>query len=227
MNAIRRNAYGMLRKLPAVFDLRDVSAIFGLEHAYAKNCCSRWAEREMIKSLGPRAGVYFNLVVDPKGATNRIKEAVDKLLRRPVIAIGAFALHQHGWTTQRPQGMEIAVPTGGLLRTFPSMYGIAASGRSRAWFQAVMPDSEEGISAFLTAPAEFALVDALMSKGRDGVWCPAPDDIDPPSDVEPVDAVAAIRKASEELGADRDMIEDFMSRVDALEDAIEESGPRP
>jgi hypothetical protein len=156
--------------------------------------------------------------VDPKGRSGRIKEAVDKLLGRPVVGIGGYALHYHGWTTQRTHLTEIAVPVSGYERTIPKMKRVVAVGHLRDWFNAVLPRSEVGVDGFLIAPPEFALVDAIKTAGTGGLWNPDPSDIDPPNDVDAVDAVRRIEEAAQLLKADIDQVREFVSQIDAFED---------
>lgn len=218
----RRSSYSMLRSLPAVFDIRDMEITLEMDRNYIKNTVHRWSEREMIVPLGPRAGVYFNLVADPKGPQGRIKEAVTKLLGpgRPVIGIGAMALHHHGWTTQRPYLRELAVPVSAFDRTIPQMKGIIGVGRLKGWFQAVLQRSEEGVDGFLIAPPEFALVDAIKAKGAGRLWNPDPSDISLPVDVDADEVVRRIEEAADLLKVDTDQVREFVAEIDGLEDAL-------
>src|SRR3546814_2295443 len=121
----RLTAVDALRTLPAVFDLRDVEVYLGMERKVASHYCWRWHEKMLVDSLGPRTGVFYNLIVDPTGPSTRIEEALYKLLRRPPVAIGATTLHWHGWTTQRPHRRELAVITSRHLRSLPEEIGRA------------------------------------------------------------------------------------------------------
>jgi len=214
-------SFELLRdRLPDVFDLRDVAIALKTERKLAKIYCSRWVTRKMAAPLGPRAGVFFNLVRDPSADKTKLKDGVDKLIRHRVVVIGATALHQHGWTTQRPQSIEMAVPVGGPDRTYPEMKGITTVLRKREWFHAVKSSCEIGIDGFYTVSPEIALVDAIMTGGKSGIWRPDPSDIDLPSDVEPSDAVAKIMSAAETLGTNIEEIVEFIADVDGLDDQL-------
>lgn len=222
-----RNSYETLRTLlPEVFDLRDVTIALDTERAYAKIYCSRWVSRSMAAPLGPRAGVFFNLVKNPTANKTKIMEGVTKLIGRDVVVIGASALHQHGWTTQRPQSIEIAVPVGGPDRAYPQMHGIIAVPRKREWFHAVLPTSAPGIGGFKTANPEYALVDTIVCEKprpkdkKQDIWRPRPSDIDLPSDADPEEAIANIMSAAETLGGDLDQVRDFIAEVEGLEDRL-------
>lgn len=217
---MRQDAFSTLKALPAVFDLRDMEVLLGVRRDYARLAVHRWAERGMVAHLGPRAAVYFNLVVDPDGKSSRIKEAVDKLLSRPVVAVGAAALHYHGWTTQRPYLTELAVPVSGRERTIPKMNRIIAVKRLRGWFQAVLPRSEIGVDGFLIAPPEFALVDTIMEKGEGGLWQPDPSDIDLPADVDAAAAAHRIEEAADILKADISQVRAFIAEIDGFDEAF-------
>lgn len=222
------SAFELLReKLPPVFDIRDAHVALKTTRTFARTYCSRWASRGLVKPFGDRAGVYFNLVRDPSAETTRIKEAVDKLLDTGLhpIAIGASALHQHGWTTQRPQFHEIAIPAGDLNRTFPEIKGVAVALRPLRWFQTLLPLCSTGIDGFLTLPPEYALVDAITSsptvfekKRKLKLWKPDPSDIDLPSEIDPETAMKDIREAAEVLGVNEIVIADFVSEIDGLDD---------
>lgn len=212
----RRDSRSMLQSLPAVVDLRDLQALLGMSRPYAKNAASRWTTKGYLSPLGRRTGVYFNLIVDPNGPSSQIKVAVDKALKRPVVGIGAFALHQHGWTVHRPQLTEIAVPIGGPDRTMPQINGIIGVARRKGWFRAVLPLSEAGVDGFLCAPPEYALADAIMAGGADGLWKPDPSGIDLPSDVDPTDALRRIEEAAYLLNADLDQVHAFVSQIEAF-----------
>jgi len=216
----RRDAYSTLRTIPAVFDLRDLEALLDVKREYAKILVHRWSEREMVAQLGPRAGVYFNLIVDPKGQSTRIKEAVDKLLTRPVVGIGAFALHYHNWTTQRPHLTELAVPVSAHERTIPKINRIRTLGRLRGWFHTVLPRCEKGTDGFLVAPPEIALVESIRAGGAGGLWKPDPSDIDPPVDIDAAETIMRIEEAAHLLKADIAKVRDFISQVEAFEETV-------
>jgi len=211
----RRDVIAMLRKLPAVTNLREMQAFLGMTHGYAKNAASRWMARELLAPFGPRTGTYYNLVVDPTGPQTRVKEAVDKLFNRPVVGIGAFALKD--WTSQITHLRELAIFMGGPDRTLPQMNGIIAVGRKVKWFQVVLPKCEIGTDGFLMAPPEYALVDAIMADGAGDIWRPDPSDIDLPIDLSPEEASRRIEVAAEALGADIDAVREFAREIDGLD----------
>jgi len=216
----RRDAVSSLQSLPAVFDIRDMEVLLGMDRGYIKNRIHRWSERNMIVPLGPKAGVYFNLVVDPNGPQTRIKESLDKLLGRAFVGIGAMSLHQYGWLPNQPQQKEIAVPVSASVRTIPKMNGIIAAGRLRGWFHAVLPKASESVDGIRIAPPEFALVEAIKSEGSEGLWNPSPSDIVIPDDIHPAEAVRRIEEAAVALKADIGLVREFMSRIDGLDDVL-------
>lgn len=177
----RTSSINHLRALPPVFDLRDVEVICGVNRRAASQYCWRWRERGLIKPLGPRVGVHFNLIVDPDASATRLKEAIWKLLRRPCVVIGASALHFQGWTTQRPHQLELAVPVSRDIRSLPELDDVLLIPRSKEWFQRVSSVLIEGPEGFKTVPAAVALVDVYSpDDNQHAAWRPDPDDIDVP-----------------------------------------------
>jgi hypothetical protein len=209
----RRNAVEMLRLLPAVFDLRDVEIYLEIGRAVASIYCARWSKRGLIVPVGPRAGVFYNVILEPNAPSSRIHEAVRKRSRLPVVAVGAFALHQHGWTTQRPYLIALALPRRTTSRTVPKMTGIATVLRARAWFHVMLPLCTEGVNGF-ALPPEYVLVDALSHSPRySQLWRPTPSDIDLPARLRLKTFLARMRKAAFALGQDVDAVRAFAGKV--------------
>jgi hypothetical protein len=210
----------MLRALPAVFDLRDVEAYLAMARTYASIYCSRWVQRKLIVPVGPRVGVFYNLIVDPHGPSTRVQEAVHKRVRLSVVAVGAFALHQHGWTTQRPHLIELAAPARKTSRSVAQMDGIAMVLRPREWFHVMLPLCTEGVDGFALPPPEYALVDALFHRrsARCPLWLPTAEDIDVPPDLHVNKFVARVESAAVALGEDVSKATAFAKRVVALLD---------
>jgi hypothetical protein len=118
-----------------------------------------------------------------------------------VVAVGAFALHQHGWTTQHPHLIELALPRRSTSRTVVKMDGITAELRPLAWFHAVVPLCTEGVNGFALPPPEYVLVDALSDRGTQ-LWRPTPSDIDLPLGLSVKRFAARLQKAAVALAAD-------------------------
>jgi hypothetical protein len=223
------SALDRLRALPEVFDLRDIEVMTGWSQKAAIVSASRWRDSGLAASLGPRAGVYFNLVKEPDGPRNRLAEAVYKALRAPVVAIGATALHFHGWTTQRPKLFEIAVPVTAKLRSLPTFDGVNLVARNRHWFSAVAAAQEPGPGGFKVLKPEWALADAIGVRGTvvtgGKPWKPDADDIDLPDE----DGLAErILDAARAMHADSDgleTLEEFLAEA-GLEIPGETSGVR-
>lgn len=204
----------------------------GLAREYASQYCARWSKEGMIKTFAH--GVYYNLVVDPEARTRRIKEAVERVVRRPVVLIGASGLHAHGWTTQRAALTELAVLVSRDVRNIRRMAGVVAEGRSLAWFHKVAPLCQPGTDGFLLPPPEYVLVDMIAARmryeslDRDGkarrrgrtIWHADPDDVCIGTD-DPEDAVARIYAAGESLGVDQEFLTDFMRGMDDLSSVVD------
>jgi len=215
----RIGAVERLRELPEVFDLRDVEIVCGVNREAAHIYCHRWASRKLVKPLGPRVGVYFNLIRDTNAVQKRLKEALDKAFRIPMIAIGASSLFQHGWTSQHPHTVELAVPVTARARSYPKVDGALLIPRNRAWFTAIGSHFSEGTDGFLTLDPAYALVDALTTPLRSGfkddVWKPEQDDLYSPEDLDMSleEFREAVLEAADALGANKELIEDYLPRV--------------
>lgn len=214
----KMSSISVLKQLPDVFTHRDVKILLNLEKEYISIYCHRWVKSGLIKSLGPKAGVYYNLIVNPNGPEELIKKAVDKL-GKEVIVIGLSSLHQHGWTTQRPQQIEIAVPVNSMDKTFPILDGFNVFKRSHKWFSAVYNKSEIGINQFMTLSPELALIDILKEKGKNDLWFPDPSDIDIPYENQE-NVMDNLKEACNLLNMDINLYNDFFSKIEGLENNI-------
>lgn len=180
-----------LTTLPVVFTLNDLVRL-GLTRETAYKTLMRWSDRGVIEQAGPRAAVYYNLLVD-REAADRHRLAAARLLYPTAVVIGAAVLHAHGWTTQPPKIVDVAI----LERpSMKSLTGVHLVMRPRRWYERFVPELlREGDSPFeidSLAPAA-ALADAHA--WRD-VWVPDEDDLDIPDDVEsPAASIARERQS--------------------------------
>jgi hypothetical protein len=168
----------ILLNLPSVFTLSDFIRESGSQPAVAKNMLVRLARRTWVKNAGVRSTVYFNLLRDPRGADNRVLEAVKRMYPSAVV-IGPACLHVHGWTTQIPQITDVAVLQSPTLKQFE---GVNLVPRPRLWYADLIEREQllrEDASPFPIASATpaFALEDA---RRHQDVWVPDPDDLDIP-----------------------------------------------
>ncbi len=166
-----RRSYDVLRELPPVFSLREMELLTGQAYPVCRLALHRWRRRGWIKDLGPRTGVYFNLLKDPKAWGNYLPDALRKLFPGAVV-IGPSVLHDHGWTTQIPQLLHVAVPA---RRSLPQLHGVHLVGRPRRWYRQVAPYLQPGSSGLPELPPAMALADCL--RYRDS-WVPDADDLE-------------------------------------------------
>jgi hypothetical protein len=173
-------AADILLRLPPVFTLVDFQRATGAKPAVAHVSLTRLAERNWVKNAGVRSSVYFNLLVDPKAAENRVLEAVKRVYPSAVV-IGPACLHAHGWTTQIPQVFDVAVLARPSLRQFDGVHLVP---RPKKWFAALLQSDqllragESPFSIESVTPA-FALEDAREFQD---VWVPDPDDLEIPAE---------------------------------------------
>lgn len=167
-----------LRQLGPVFSLNDLVRL-GLKRETAHKTVMRWEDQDLIKQAGPRAAVYYNLLVDRYGPLNRKLEAA-QLLYPSAVVVGAAVLHAHGWTTQIPQSLDVAI----LRRaTVKQIDGVHLVHRDADWYASqhdtlLLPGKDSPFSIASLAPRQ-ALADA---REHDDVWRPDDDDLDIPPD---------------------------------------------
>jgi hypothetical protein len=164
------NSYKTLRRMPPVFSLRDISRLLDKDHAAVKANVARWKSQGMVRAAGPRLGLYYNLVTHPNWEEN-IARAI-KLAYPSAILIGPNVLHRHGWITQIPQYLSIAVLNEG---SHPSMDGVEVFKRPLRWYRKFSPWGEP-IYGLPALTPENALLDCL--ENADKMWCPNVDDLD-------------------------------------------------
>lgn len=215
MKVPRVSAFGRLKALPEVFDLRDLEiALADLEPEKAKirglavNYAWRWKRAGFVEPAGPKVGVFFNLVRDPEGPSGRLAEAVEKAFGVKGVVVGAGALHWAGWTTQRPHRLEIALPVTERKRSLPEFSALDLCARTPGWFARTAAAVEDGPDGFRVLKPAFALLDALTSPAEPAygkpVWRPDPDDLDLPEEAAQaveaaIEAMAPRREAAERV----------------------------
>ena len=203
-----------LKKLPPLFtreDLADQGISGGSEWA----TLARWRKDGLIESAGPRAGLFYNLVADPRGREALLPEALRWHYPEAVVA-GLSALNRAHWTPQlSPPSMQVAVMGGRRRSKLLTLHGLELRARPKAWFTAVAPHARsEGQGGFRVLDPAWALADCWT--WRD-FWSSDPDDLELDDLDDPQEAIREVGRALEALGADDEA-------HDRLEDAIEEHG---
>lgn len=231
-----------LADLPEVIETRDVRVMAGWERKAAIEAMSRWADAGYIRQFA--YGTYFNLIKSPQGPQTHVFEAAQRVVRRPMVLVGASALRDGGWTTQMPSGYELAIATDRNIRTWKRMAGITAEPRLMKWFAKVSQFTIRSDGDFDRLPPAFALVDTIASAGRYaslsreareelmGIgrvnWHPHPDDISLPVDKDPREAWDEMIEAAEILGVPYEIVREYASAIPDLgEVAISPSSPPP
>jgi hypothetical protein len=169
MSKTRVSALDRLKELPEVFTLNTVASVLECTTGMASTYIGRWREQGLTQSLGPRAGVHFNLLRNPSAADDMKMEAIGLLFPGALVG-GVSAIHAAGWTTQFPRQVEIMIPQ---RRSFPAVDETEITGRPLKWIKEARKwISQPGPVPYLN-PA-FALADCLEQK----IWVPDPDDIE-------------------------------------------------
>lgn len=174
----RRSAVERLRQMPEVFTITDLKEKFGWGATQARVFAARCSRNSLVVKAGVRTGVYYNLLVDPKGPAQHWQKAVAAIYDDAVI-LGASALYWHSWTTQIPRVQEVAVPRHGK-RGVVEIEGVRVVERDREWYESiaqVLPPP--GTSGLRLLPPGVALADSWT---HDDVWAPDPDDVSPPGE---------------------------------------------
>jgi len=125
------SAFDRLRALPVMFTLNAFVRLTGLTRASARVTLSRWNARGLVACAGQRSAVYFNRVRDQHGQQATIVNAL--MLKYPSATLcGASVLHAHGWTTQIPSALHVAVEK---RRTYAQLNGVVLHPRPVQWFR--------------------------------------------------------------------------------------------
>jgi hypothetical protein len=174
-----------LLELPVVFSLADAGKTgagtgepLGGEHLHT--FLARAVKRGRIASAGPKSGIYYNLVRDPNART-RVLEAARKAYPSSVV-VGAAVLHAHGWTTQVPHVIDVAVMARRSRRPIDGVHFVE---RTRSWYRQhakdILPPGDSGFEVHALAPAP-ALADARAADESDQLWVPDEDDLEIPEE---------------------------------------------
>ncbi len=169
------SAFERLQQLPAVFTGRDLTRHFAWRSDVASSYIAAWKRRGLVRSLGGRSDVHFNLIA---AREPNVEAGLHKAYPRGV-RVGLHPLTEGGWTTQIAQAIELAVPADSKMF---SVEGVRFTLRSEAWFGATMAGIRERSAGALhhLRPA-WALADMLQRAGDGRVrdaWLPDPEDID-------------------------------------------------
>jgi hypothetical protein len=163
-----------LGNLPEIFSGGDLTVRFGWTSGIASSYLAHWRKAGLVKSLGGRADVHMNLVVNlnanPLAALSRAYPQAVK--------VGIDILREAGWTTQIPTCIDIALPANYSLH---DIEGFSFTKRNAVWFSRVRPGTvfvENGIHQLKAA---WALAD-MLARAQDlrvrGAWLPDPEDMD-------------------------------------------------
>ena len=159
-----------LRKLPAVFSNKDALRLFDKNGAWVKLAVHRWKEQGLIRPGGPRLGIYYNLLSDPDWRSH-----LPLLVRRvfpSAVVIGASVLHAHGWITQIPKYLHVAVPD---RPTRPQIEGVLSFPRPIEWYRKMSPWDPLSVEGLCSLSPQKAVEDC-RTHGTE-MWCPDEDDL--------------------------------------------------
>lgn len=134
---------------------------------------SRWKQAGLIESFGRRTGVYFNRVRCPE-SIEHLRIPALRYLYPDATLIGDSVLHAHGWITQIPSALHVAILP---KPTTVSPDGVRIETRSEAWFRALgkhlIPANKGTAGLGLREISPAAALADLRLHGRE----PDPDDL--------------------------------------------------
>jgi hypothetical protein len=197
------SAYDRLLKMPAVFSIDTMVRSSGMSRDTVKVLLSRWAANKLVESAGPRAGIYFNRIVDPKGEqANAVKALVMKYPSATLC--GASVLHSTGWSTQIPSTLHVAIES---RPSYAQIMGVTLFPKPLNWFRFMQdhgawernrgkgdPANEVTTYGLRALKPHWALADLYADRsGR--AWHPDEDDLDIPDE-----EMAGVEKACKALG---------------------------
>jgi hypothetical protein len=185
-----------LRALPLTFSIEQMCTLQGLSKAVGLKYLSRWAQAGSVRSAGPRAGFYANLVRAPELAESNDWLAAAMLHVYPsATVIGASVLNAAGWITQHPHAVQVAVLA---PANRSSVWGFEPSPRARRWFvrmgdlivrpRAARPAGFEHAPQLPQLTPAAALADLFASSpsspsgASNSPWLPDEDDIEIPDE---------------------------------------------
>lgn len=160
----------MLRRLPWVFHVADLTLRLGWKPRVAKEQLYRWSCEGIVLSLGSQSGVYANLVVSKYPDW----EMGLRMVMPTAVVSGLEALRRAGWITQIPYLITVTVSAAHWVCEVDRF---EVNVQAPEWFDAVAAgiQSGEGVALPSLAPAR-ALADLVRREG----WCDCgvgPDDI--------------------------------------------------
>lgn len=197
-----------LLSMPAIIDI-DMLVREGMSRETAKNWAQRAVDRKMIDPAGPRLGIYYNLIKDRAGRSRHLGDLLIREFSTPVV-IGASAINAHGWTTQMPRHLEIAVPVTHNRRRVPQVFGAILVPRSLLWYKRIAGHvTNTGLYGLPLLDPEYALADCYRYRDT---WVPDPDDIDI-SDAT-AEHVSGLVAALEEMRVEEDARDSLVEEID-------------
>lgn len=173
--------------------------MMGVSNQTARVMLLRWAEKSLVVSAGPRAGIYFNRVVDRTGEKANATKALS--MKYPSATLcGASVLHGAGWTTQIPSTIHAIVEE---RRSYVQIDGVTIHPRPLSWFRlmqshdAWQSKENEDFATFglRSLSPSWALADLYADESRQS-WHPDEDDLDIPDE-----SLDNLKDACQEMGA--------------------------
>ena len=168
------SAINRLAGLPDVFTGSDLTLLCGWSKQVASTYLASWRRAGLIKSLGGRADVHMNLVVERVPALEKAFVRAYPLSCK----IGADILRNAGWTTQIVSRVEVAIPSDVPVH---GIEDLDLALRPVGWFHRLRPGMDINPGALTRLRPAWALAEMIFRaqdrRVRDA-WLLAPDDLE-------------------------------------------------
>lgn len=165
-----------------MFSGSDVTQVMGVSDQAASVMLHRWKQADLVRPLGGRSDVFFNLLVQHEWMKN-FQYAIRRAMPFARL-VGPEAWRVRGWTTQIQYQLDVVIPT---KADSYAIEGLRVHRRGVRWSRAVAHGQVAPMRGRLIAlTPSYALADALLAQAaaaRSGEmaepapWAPDPDDL--------------------------------------------------
>lgn len=205
----RKCAFERVKSLPDVFSLSTAMRVLDMDLPTLRVSLSRWVSSGMLQLAGPRAGIYYNLVVNPKSPGDNLSRVIATVYPEALLGESSV-IHSVGWTTQIPQRIQVNVFS---AKRYISLHGVELHPRPKSWFiqmqkssATVSPEEAEALDfasyGLRSLKPEWALADMFT---HEGCWRPDSDDLDVPD--ESLHAIADSFSVLSGVAIDQDVLD--------------------
>ena len=165
------STFERLSQLPDIFTATDALLVTNIPRAQFDNYMWRWKTAGLVRSLGKRSDVWFNLVKNPVISHERWETAVRRALPCAISA-GHGVLMRHGVSTQMAVTAYLIQPS---LKPIAAVEGSQLQMRPRLWMRHLLQAGAIDNSRILPELDSGAVIADLLRYDRESLDT---DDID-------------------------------------------------